>query len=181
MASGLNAYIEKLSKENYDTWKLQMGAILIKNDQWCFVDGSKPIPEGGDAKVSAWKMNDGKARADIILAITPTKICHMKNCGTSKEEWTKLSEGYQSKGLARKATLLKSLLFTKMKEGDCMSNDLNFFFNIVDKLAEMEIKVADDLSSILLLYSVPNSYGNFWCAMEVRDDLPKPEASKIYL
>lgn len=45
----------------------------------------------------------------------------------------------------------------------------------------MEIIVADDLLSILLLNSVPSSFENFRCAMESRDDLPTPETLKIKL
>lgn len=30
-------HIEKLQKDNFDTWKLQMCAILIKNDHWEYV------------------------------------------------------------------------------------------------------------------------------------------------
>ena len=32
MSSGVSSSIEKLNKENYDTWKLQMEAILIKDE-----------------------------------------------------------------------------------------------------------------------------------------------------
>ena len=99
MSSGLSVHIEEISKDNYDTCKLKVEALLIKNDHWCFVDGSKPIPEGGDVEISAWKKNDGKARADIILATTPTELCDIKYCGTSKEVWTKLFEVYQPKGV----------------------------------------------------------------------------------
>ena len=55
----------------------------------------------------------------------------------------------------------------------------NIFFDIVDKLKEMDIEVADDFLSILLLYSIPENYENFWCAIEVRDVLPKPDALKL--
>ena len=38
--SGHSVHIEKLSKENFDTWKLQMEAILVKNDFWSYVNGT---------------------------------------------------------------------------------------------------------------------------------------------
>ena len=43
-----NVHIEKLSKENYETWKLQMKAILIQNDFWEYVNGSKQPPENAN-------------------------------------------------------------------------------------------------------------------------------------
>lgn len=88
---------------------------------------------------------DQKTKADIILAMTPSELCHAKHCVTSTEVWQKLEEVYHSKGPARKATLWKQLLFTKMHEGKNMMEHLNNFFGTVDRIAEMEIPVAADL------------------------------------
>lgn len=48
---------EVLNKDNYETWKIQMCAVLIKNDMWGYVNGSiqKPaIVEGDPASVEIW-------------------------------------------------------------------------------------------------------------------------------
>ena len=113
--------------------------------------------------------------------MSPSELCHIKHCSTSNEVWRKLEEVYHSRGPARKATLLKQLLFTKMRDGGNMMDHLNNFFGTVDKLSEMEILVAEDLLAILLLYSIPDSFENFRCAIEARDELPTPEALKIKL
>lgn len=62
-----------------------------------------------------------------------------------------------------------------------MSEHLNNFFGIVDKLKELELIVPDDMITILLLYSIPDSYDNFRCAIKTRDDPPKPDVVKIKL
>jgi hypothetical protein len=93
----------------------------------------------------------------------------------------KVKELYESKGPARKATLLKQLIMSKMNEGETMKNHLNNFFNIMDKLEEMELKIVDDLVTILLLYGIADSYENFRIAIESPDELPKPETLKIKL
>ena len=62
-----------------------------------------------------------------------------------------------------------------------MSDHLNNFFSHMDKLKEMDIGIADDLLSILLLYSVPNTYENFRCTIESRDQLPTPDALRTKL
>lgn len=33
--------IDALNRENYDTWKMYMEALLIKNDAWGYVSGTK--------------------------------------------------------------------------------------------------------------------------------------------
>jgi hypothetical protein len=42
--SGNVIRIEPLGKENYDTWKLQMEAVLVKNEMWGYVNGSIEKP-----------------------------------------------------------------------------------------------------------------------------------------
>ena len=43
---------ETLTKANFETWRILTKALLIKNDAWIYVSGSKPKPEivKGDAK-----------------------------------------------------------------------------------------------------------------------------------
>lgn len=120
-------YIEKLSKENFDTWRMQMEAILIKNDHWSYVNGELKEPvDQEDIKVR--KKVDQNAKADIVLATQPSELCIIKNCSTLNEVWVKLKQTYKSQGPAR-----KQLLFTKMNEGDTMT-DLNIVFNIIDQM-----------------------------------------------
>lgn len=62
-----------------------------------------------------------------------------------------------------------------------MSNHLNNFFDIFEKLTEIDIKLQDELLAILILSSLPKSYENFVIAIESRDDLPKVNALKTKL
>lgn len=176
--------IELLTKENFDTWKLQMQAVLTKCDLWEYTNGSNVQPtlkadNSNAAAVSEWVKNDQKAKSEIILSISPTELRQVKNCVTSREMWCRLDQIYQSKGPARKATLLKNLILCKMDDAGDIHEHLNAFFTSVDKLAEMEINVNPDLLAILMLYSLPSTFDNFRCAIESRDDLPEPEALRI--
>lgn len=105
--------IETLNKDNYDTWKLQMIAVLTKNDAWEYVSGecAKPTLTPGDSAseeaFKTWTKNDFKARSDIILSIKPSELKLIKGCVTSREVWLKLESTYQSKGPPQKAALLK--------------------------------------------------------------------------
>lgn len=115
---------EVLNKDNYETWKIQMRAVLIKNDMWGYAVGTilKPEVVEGDAVLAQaaerWTQADLKAQSDIVLAMNPSEIKQIKTCETAREIWTKLEGIYQSKGPARKAALLNSLISLRMKEGD---------------------------------------------------------------
>jgi predicted flap endonuclease-1-like 5' DNA nuclease len=185
MGSNQLARIETLNKENYDTWKMQMEALLIKNDAWSYVNGAmvKPAVVVGDVESEAaaqqWVRNDSKAKSDIILAINPSELKQIKGCGSSREVWLKLEGIYQSKGPARKATLLKQLTLQRMEESGDVREHIDMFFDAVDKLQEMEVEINRDLLAIMLLYSLPDSFENFRCAIESRDHLPTPDVLRV--
>lgn len=60
-------------------------------------------------------------------------------------------------GPALNTSLLKQFLFRKMSVSETIEH-LNIFFEIVDKLREMEVEIADDLLSFLLHYDVLENF-----------------------
>ncbi|GBN26057.1 hypothetical protein AVEN_122816-1 [Araneus ventricosus] len=77
MAEG-QARIEALSKSNFETWKLQMEAVLIKNDRFKYLSGVAPPLEPKEAYYS-WKIEDTKIKTDLILCIQPSELKLVKN------------------------------------------------------------------------------------------------------
>jgi hypothetical protein len=94
MGSNQLARIEILNKKNYDTWKMQMEALLIKNDAWSYVNGAtvKPALVVGDADSEAaaqqWVRNGSKAKSDIVLVIHPSELKHQEMSGSSSRTYT---------------------------------------------------------------------------------------------
>lgn len=103
----------------------------------------------------------------------------IKGCTTSHEVWLKVQSIYQSRGRARKATLLKQLTLSKMNDGKDVREHISKMFDIIDKLEEMSVKIDPDLLTVMLLYSLPPTFENFSCAIESRDELPTPEVIRI--
>lgn len=179
--SQLNIRIQPLERDNYDTWKVQVKALLTKGDAWGYVSGEIQRPAEGEAAILQWRNNDAKAMSDLILSISPAELKHVKTCETSKEIWTKLQSIHESQGPARKAMLLKSLIHAKMKDGDDMHSHLANFLDVVGKLEDLDLKINPELTTILMLYSVPENYEPFRVAIETREKLPTPEELKIKL
>lgn len=170
--------IEALGRDNYDTWKLQMRALLVKNDAWGYVSGeiTKPEPTTTNAaEFRDWNIRNEKAKSDLILSIGASQLKLIKNCTTSSELWLRLENIFQSKGPSRKATLLKSLILQKMSEGGDVREHLHGFLDTVDKLSEMDVVINPDQLAIMMLYSLPSSFENFRIAIESRDELPESE------
>ncbi|CAL1680763.1 unnamed protein product [Lasius platythorax] len=176
---------ETLNKENYDTWKMFMEALLVKNDMWQYVNGTKVKPEiqvGVPESVNAartWEQVDAKARSDIVLSINASELKQIKGCTTSRETWLRLEAVYQSKGPARKAALLRQLITSKMHTDSDVHEHLRHFFDIVDKINEIGVEVDQDLLSTLLLISLSKEFDNFRCAIESRDALPSLEVLRV--
>ncbi|KOC63598.1 hypothetical protein WH47_02479 [Habropoda laboriosa] len=90
------ARIEALNKDNYDTWKIQMRALLVKNDAWCYVSSELNAPAvradnvESEANSRAWSTNDEKAKSDRVLSISPSELKQIKDCRTSNDIWQKL-------------------------------------------------------------------------------------------
>lgn len=83
MASIVNSTrIEMLGRNNYDTWSIQVEALLIKENLWDYVSGKKSKPEIRLGAQSAerqlildkWIAQDKKAKSDLILSISPSEL-----------------------------------------------------------------------------------------------------------
>ena len=78
--------VEPLSRENYDIWKIQMKALLIKSEGLQYANGTNQKPEliKGDsinaANIAAWILADQKTHLDIILSISPSALKQVKHC-----------------------------------------------------------------------------------------------------
>ncbi|KAG5319552.1 POLX protein, partial [Pseudoatta argentina] len=146
------------------------------------MSGERPKPvisnEASQAAYNLWIAEDHKAKSDLILCISSSELKHARNCITSNEIWTKLESVYASKGPARKVALLKHLIQNKIQKGDEICIHV-MFYDIVDKFQAMEIEINGDFLTIILLYSLPNSFENFRCAIESRDQLPDAESLRV--
>lgn len=68
-----------------------------------------------------------------------------------------------------------------MNKGDGMRSHINKFFDIKDKLADVNVEINEDLFSIMLLYSLPASFENFRCAIKSMDVFQDAESLKMKL
>lgn len=132
--------IELLQNNNYDTWKLQARAALVKNGLWGYVSG-KNVPPTEESLRQVFEECDEKAKAELVLLISSSELRTVKNAKSSKELWTILENMYESTGPARKATLLKRLVLKKMRDDEDIREYLAEFMDTVDKLQSMEIPI----------------------------------------
>lgn len=169
--------IDKLEEDNYDGWKIHMKSVLIHADLWGYVSGQIMIP--AEEPLRAERINkDQKALSMILLSMKRSQLNCVKNATTSREAWSCLEKKYQPCGPARKVFLFRKLLSLKMLDDSNMSKHQAEFADLVEKLAELQIEISDELLVIMLLNSLPDSYENFVVAMESRDRFPSVDVLK---
>lgn len=67
---------------------------------------------------------------------------------------------------------MKALFVHKLKNSDDIHKYIDNFFDVVDKLAVMEIDINEDLLTTMLLHGLPLSFENFRWAIESRNAIP---------
>lgn len=172
--------IEKLGEDNYDMRCMTMRSVLITADLWQVITEAKPVT-ATDAESAKWDTTVQKALACLILNIKPTQLMHIKACTTAADAWKKFREVHLPTGPVRKVQLYQKFLRVRMQEGDDVTQYVETFVDIVDKLAKLDIKINDELKVNMLLSSLPNSFENFVVAIETRDSLPLFETVKFKL
>lgn len=170
--------IEKLTEDNYESWKIQMRSVLVCNDMWEYVNGT--IQRSSDNE-TVWIAKDQKALALIVLSVSRGQLNYVKKAETSEAAWIELKRVHESKGPVRKATLYKQLYRMRKDRETSMNNYVNSFSNKAEQLVEAGIKIPDDLLSIMLLSSLPDDFENFSIAIESRDEIPNIECMTWFL
>ena len=152
--TGINIRMPTLTGKNYDTWKLRMRSVLVRNKLWAYVNGTKPkpVPASPDgptaqeiAAIALWEEEDFRAISDLFLSISDGEMKQVQDCTTSREIWTLLESTYQSKAPARKASLWKKLATMKLSENGDPKAHVDEFFNVITNLEGMSLKLDDDL------------------------------------
>ena len=154
--------VERLTEENYDLWKVHMRSVLVFNDLWPYVSGTKEKPADNSED---WETKDSKALALINLSVTHSQLNHTKRAKTSKDAWDGLKTVFESRGPVRKAALYKQLLRLEKKPTISMTQYVTDFSSKAEQLEEAGIKLPEDLLSIMLLSSLPAEYDNFCVAI----------------
>lgn len=169
--------IEKLDVDNYETWSLQMKSVLIHLDLLHAIEESLGHEANDEAK-KVFKTANDKAVATIILAVQSSQLHHIKGIESARGVWNKLREVHLPNTPVRKITLCKKLLSLKMMESEKMNDFLDKFVDLTTKLNETGLVIQDELLTVILLSSLPESYENFIIAMETRDHMPSIHALK---
>lgn len=145
----------KLTADNYTYWKPMMEDHLYCKDFHEPIT-QKDKPEKKTA--TEWETENRKTVAMIRKYIDRSLFEHVSTYTNAYELWTKLESLIQKKTPRNKAHLVRRLVKLEYSDGQNMIEHLNTFKGIVNQLTKTEMKIDDELQTLLLLSSLPESW-----------------------
>ena len=116
--------------------------------------GSKP--EG--MKVEDWNLLDRQVLGMIHFTLSKTMVHNVAKEKKTMGMMQALVDMYEKPSANNKVYLMKKLFNLKMSESGSLVEHLNIFNTIVNQLVSMGIKFDDEICTLILLVSLPNSW-----------------------
>jgi len=160
--------IEKLDRNNWNTWKFQMKHLLMAKGLWNLVDGSEVL--ASEATAALFQSRLHKAFSTIVLAMDSAQLYLVTSCEEPKQAWNALKNHFERETLANKLLLKKQYFRSEMKEGTSVDQHLRHMKDITDKLAAIGAPISEEDQVVTLLGSLPRSFATLVTAIEARMD-----------
>lgn len=150
--------VERFNGQNYALWKMQMEDFLYQKDLWRPLQGKAKKPTAMSDE--DWDILDRKALGAIQLCLSPSVAFNISKAKTTAELMTILDKLYEKPSASNKVFLIKRLVNMKMVEGKSMAEHLNNFNTITSQLASVKITFDEEVRSLLILSSLPESWNS---------------------
>lgn len=158
-------FVDKLTNDNYDTWKYRMELLLMKNKVWSVIRDAAPAPV-----TEAWTEKDEEARALIGLSVDDNQLSHIRNQNTAKAAWEALKNYHQKATLSSKVFLLKRICRMTVTEDGDVETHISQMQDLVNRLIGLGEILKDNMVAALMLASLPDSYGTLITSLESRPE-----------
>lgn len=149
--------IDRLTKDNWQVWKVRMKAVLIALGLSEHLE-HEVKPEKADEKV--WKENAVKALAMVSMAVSDSELPLIESCKSVAEAMKKLKEMHEDHGATQIIYLLEQLFALKYDEGTDMQQHITTAITLRNKITSLvgENISWDKMVGLKLLCSLPPSY-----------------------
>ena len=118
--------IDKLTEQNWFTWKFQVSTVLKAKRLWAFVDDSTSGPvenESAEQRTRRVEQTD-QAMAILVMSISQSLLHLVTECKTSWEIWLMLKDRFERKWLKSKMLLMREFLTYSLIQGQSINDHL---------------------------------------------------------
>ncbi|XP_045447465.1 uncharacterized protein LOC123655756 [Melitaea cinxia] len=137
-----------LGRENYSEWAFAAENLLV-------LEGMSNCIKQDSAKATA---EDAKAKAKLILTISPSLYVHIKEASSTYDLWQKLRSMFDDSGFSRRISLLRNLISIRLDSCESMTIYITQIIETAQKLSGTGFIVNDEWIGCLLLAGLPEKY-----------------------
>ena len=163
--------IDKLTSDNYHSWKFNVKMFLIAKDLWGIANGTEVLandaPEDERAK---FRKRDHLALATICLSVSSSLQIYVRSCETSIDAWKSLAKRFEEKTLSKRIFYRRKLYGARMTKGMDVVTHLNYMKTIAEHLEAVEDPVSDKDLVMILISSLSDDYDNLITTLEALDE-----------
>lgn len=160
---------ERLSYDNYETWKRRARQVLTREGLWSYVDGGDEKDE--TKKTPEWAAKNDLALQTIGYLVETPLLREIENAVTAKEAWEMLRKYFVKDSSIGKVALIKKLSKMELVEGGDMREYLQSMEDIFEKLSNVGCDMHEDIQASFVLANLPESYDNTVSAIHGRMDV----------
>ena len=168
MATAEDAFkVEKLTGDNYHSWKFNMKMYLIGKDLWEIVTGTEMQNADASAEEERkYRRRENMALATVCLSISTNLQIYVRSCKTAKDAWDSLAKHFEQKTLSRKIFYRRKLYSARMQKGTGMVEHINYIKTLSEHLEAVEDPIEEKDLVIILISSLPEDYNYLITALE---------------
>ena len=166
-----NFKVEKLTADNYHSWKFNMKMYLIGKDLWDIVKGDEEIDDDASAEEKRkFKKRENVALAAVCLSISQSLQIYVRSADNAKSAWDILEKHFQRNTLSRKIHYRRKLYSARMEKGANMIEHINSIKVLSEHLEAIDDAITEKDLVIILISSLPDEYNYLITALETIDE-----------
>lgn len=146
-------------RNDFSIWRVKMRALLVQQGLFKALKGKEVMPETWSDEEKDDVLD--RALSAIQLQLADVVLREVADETTPAKLWLKLETLYMTKSLANRLYAKQRLYTLRMAEGTLIQNHLDELNKIIMDLKAMDVKINDEDQALMLLCSLPSSYGNF--------------------
>ncbi|KAH0776700.1 hypothetical protein KY290_008111 [Solanum tuberosum] len=155
--SSMKLEIDRFSgHNNFNSWKIQMMALLRREGSIHAIDGKYPDKISDSDKENI----EGDALSVIQLSLVPNVLCEVSTSAeeTAKELWKRQEGLYQDRSVTTRMLLQWRLHTFKTESGTLLQDHLDAFNKLVMDLQTAGIKKVEKTLACALIFSLTLKY-----------------------
>lgn len=158
---------DKLSTNNYTTWKTIIKSQLMGKDLWQYVNQLKNSDDED-------KIKNEQAKSIIYLSMEPQEISATGTCETAHQLWAKIKENHEGALSNLRSTAMAEFLSIKIQHNETLIAYAGRFENLLGKL---EMATAQPVDEKMKLWAFSNSLPAELKRTVQMFEMAKPEGS----